>query len=98
MNFDDMMKVLKLSYLKDLESKLNALTKFQGKSEEKHEALRVFFHQLKGSGSTYGMPKISKIGKKYEDKLKSNTFSKKDFFNSKSELEKILKNHLIIKN
>jgi chemotaxis protein histidine kinase CheA len=94
MSFDDMMKSLKINYLKDLESRINSLPEFHGKIEEKHEEIRTFFHQLKGSGATYGVPKISEIGKNYEEKIKSKTFSNEDLSASKSELEEVLKSHL----
>lgn len=94
MSFDDMMKDLRVNYLKDLESRLSTLSEFQGKIDEKREELRTFFHQLKGSGATYGVPKISEVGKNYEDKVKSNTFSEEDLATSKNELEEILKSHL----
>ena len=94
MSFDDMMKNLKMNYLKDLETRLSFLPTFKGQIEAKHEELRTFFHQLKGSGATYGVPKISEIGKLYEDKVKSKTFCEEDLDTSKTELEEILKDHL----
>ena len=67
---------------------------FQGKIKNNHEELRTFFHQLKGSGTTYGVPKISEIGKSYEDKVKTNTLSNEDLITAKNELQEALENHL----
>jgi len=94
MSFDDMMKNLKINYLKDLEVRVNSMPEFKGKIEEKHEELRTFFHQLKGSGATYGVPKISEIGKNFEEKVKAGTFTEEDIGLSQKELEEVLKSHL----
>jgi len=94
MSFDDIMKNLQLNYLKDLESRLSSLDDFKGKIDEREEDLRTFFHQLKGSGASYGIPKVSEVGKNYEDKVKSNAFTDEDLSAAKKELEEVLKTHL----
>lgn len=94
MSFDDMMKNLRVGYLKDLEQKVKTLPEFKGCIESKKEEIRTFFHQLKGSGATYGVPKISEIGKTFEDKIKSDSFTEADLEASQKELEDILKEHL----
>ena len=94
MSFDDIMKNLQLNYLKDLESRLGHLDNFKGKIEENGEELRTFFHQLKGSGASYGIPKVSEVGKNYEDKVKSNVLTDEDLSTAKKELEEVLKTHM----
>ena len=92
MSFDDMIKNLRTGYLKDLKEKVKALPKFKNNIES--EEIRTFFHQLKGSGASYGVPDISKTGEIFEEKLKSKSFTEKDLEAAQKELEEILKSHL----
>ena len=94
MSFNYMLEKLKLNYLKDLNVKVNKLTGFIGHIESKSEEIQTFYHQLKGSGATYGVPEISEIGKKFEDKTKDKSLTDSDIEESKIKLEEVLKAHL----
>ena len=94
MSFNNMLEKLKIKYLKDLNVKVNELTGFIGSIETKHEEIQTFYHQLKGSGATYGVPEISEIGKTFEDKAKDNSLTDSDIKESKTKLESVLKTHL----
>jgi len=94
MSFNDMLEKLKMNYLKDLNVKVNELTDFVGSIESKSDEIQTFYHQLKGSGATYGVPEISEIGKTFEDKAKDKSLTDSDIEESKLKLEDVLKTHL----
>lgn len=64
MNFDDMMKELRVEYLQALPAKVDQLEK--SLDREDIELLREDFHKLKGTGKTYGFPEISELGEVVE--------------------------------
>ena len=89
MSYSDIMAGLKKKYLEDL--KVKAENFFNSSlSLENNEELRTFFHQLKGSGATYGIPEVSEFGKKYEEKVKANEFCKEDLSQAEEELTQII--------
>ena len=92
MSYSDIMAGLKVKYLEDL--KVKAAEFFNNPEVFKNpEEIRTFFHQLKGSGATYGIPEISECAKTYEEKVKTNEFSKEDLIQAEQELTKIIQNH-----
>lgn len=62
---------LQSSYLRGLAAKLDTLNlakrELLSDSEEAAETLRRVAHQLKGSGATYGFPKISEAAESVEE-------------------------------
>lgn len=89
MSYSDIMAGLKKKYLEDLKVKAEDFFKTT-ENIENTEELRTFFHQLKGSGATYGIPAVSEFGKKYEDKVKANEFTLEDFTEAQKELSEII--------
>lgn len=85
MNFDDMMKQMRVKYLADLKTKTEELKTLLENKDTK--GLEDFFHKLKGSGASYGLPQISEYGAKYERKAKENSLTDEDL--EKCELEYI---------
>ena len=88
MNFDEMLKTMRIKYLKDVESKTNELETMVRNKDLK--ALESFFHKLKGSGASYGLPKFSDYGAKFEVKAKNNELSNNDLKNCLSEFKELL--------
>lgn len=92
MSYSDIMAGLKKKYLEDLKVKSEDFFNKPAVLDNLEE-LRTFFHQLKGSGATYGIPEVSEVGKKYEEKVKANDFSKEDLIQAEKEISKIMENH-----
>jgi len=90
MNFDEMLKTMRVKYLKDLESQISELEAMVKNKDFK--ALESFFHKLKGSGASYGLPKFSDYGAKFETKAKNNDLSDEDLKMSVSDFKEILDN------
>ncbi len=57
---EELLKKLQLNYLSDLPNKINELRELikEGCTPE----IADFFHKLKGSGKTYGVPELSELG------------------------------------
>lgn len=89
MNFDDMMKQMKVKYIKELPSKIENLKVLV--EQKNFDDLESFFHKFKGSGSSYGLPEISEYGAKYEQKAKDKSLSEDELGGLVRELEAIYK-------
>ena len=77
MDFEAMMKKMREKYLADLKPKTAELQKMV--DEKDHPALESFFHKLKGSGASYGLPQFTDFGAKYEIKAKNHELTDEDF-------------------
>jgi len=72
-----MMKKMREKYLADLKTKTAELQKMV--DDKDHTALESFFHKLKGSGASYGLPQFTDFGAKYELKAKNQELTEEDF-------------------
>lgn len=74
-NDNDIMRPLRLIYLKELCERQNLLEGYREAlgagtlDEQQHEALRALVHKLSGTGATYGFPQISNAASLLEDLL-----------------------------
>lgn len=89
MSFEDLMKKMRQDYLTNLHSQLEDLQKMTP-PEEHLQSLESFFHKLKGSGASYGLPQISDYGAKYEQSAKEKNFGQIDLEKSIQELQELL--------
>lgn len=64
MSLEDMLKELRHGYLVELDDKVQAITKFL--EDAQIAKMRDSFHNLKGSGTTYGVPEITLIASRLE--------------------------------
>ena len=85
MNFDDMMEKMRVKYLEDTSSKISELQVLAQNKDFK--GLESFFHKLKGSGASYGLPEFSEYGAKYEIKAKNSDLSECELESLASELK-----------
>lgn len=92
MNFDEIMQKMRDEYLKNLESQLVYL-KSMTPTQNHFQNLESFFHKLKGSGASYGVPEVSEIGRAYEEKAKQKIFSEADLDAAYEKLKKIFQKH-----
>ncbi len=65
-----MMKELKKEYIENLPDKISKIENFHNKKDV--DGLLTAFHQLKGTGKTYGVPEVSTLGKIVEFACKKN--------------------------
>jgi len=79
MDFEAMMKQMRQKYLADMKSKASELQAMVDKKDI--ENLESFFHKIKGSGASYGLPAFTEFGAKYEAKAKERDLSDEDFKN-----------------
>lgn len=70
MSFEDMMKKLQAEYVSNIINKVGELQELCEKGDCESE-LENFFHKLKGSGKSYGVPEITTYGEFFEKLLKS---------------------------
>lgn len=89
MNFDDMMKNMRIKYLADLAGQTAELKNLIKSKDLK--GLEGFFHKLKGSGASYGLPQISEYGDKYERKAKEKSLTEDDLTACEAEFKEVLK-------
>lgn len=89
MDFEAMMKEMRRKYLEDLKPQTADLKKMVEQKDFK--GLESFFHKLKGSGASYGLPRFSEYGAKYEHKAKAKELSDEDLQSCQTEFEEILK-------
>ena len=89
MDFEAMMKKMREKYLEDLKSQ-NADLKTMVEQKD-FKALESFFHKLKGSGSSYGLPQISEYGAKYELKAKNQELTDEDLKSCQADFSKLFK-------
>jgi len=85
MNFDEVMKQMREKYLASLKPQLAELKTMV--EQKDHEGLESFFHKLKGSGASYGLPQFSEYGAKYEMKAKNQELSDEDYKNCVKDFE-----------
>jgi len=71
MDFDAMMAELRQEYLADLPGVINNLK--TAHSDANGEEVHRIFHQLKGSGKTYGFDEITELCKIMESSTKDNS-------------------------
>lgn len=88
MSIAELMKQMQEKYIADLKTKPDELVKLVAQNEQ--EILRNFFHKLKGSGSTYGLPQVTDYGRKFEEKLKSGSYSTADLEAAIFELKNLI--------
>ena len=91
MNFDDMMKQMRVKYLEDTTSRISELQALVDKKDFKD--LESFFHKLKGSGASYGLPEFSEFGAKYESRAQNSALSDAELNNAVEELKTLCKAH-----
>ncbi len=91
MNFDDLIKEMKTQYINDLAVKIKEL-KVLLKNKD-FTRLECFFHQLKGSGASYGFPEFSELGAKYEKKIKEKALSDIQINNLSNEFNVLYKKY-----
>ncbi len=93
MNFDDIIKQIKTKYINDLAIKIEKLTVLVENKDFTN--LEKFFHQLKGSGASYGFPEFSEFGAKYEQKIKEKTLTNGEINGLSHEFSALYKKHRI---
>lgn len=91
MNFDDMMKQMRIKYLEEASSKVSELQTLV--DQKNFTGLESFFHKLKGSGASYGLPEFSEFGAKYELKAKNSELSDSELNALVKELEALCDTH-----
>lgn len=89
MNYDEIMKKMRGQYISSLQSQLTEL-KEKTFSEIENEYFLNFYHKLKGSGASYGIPEVSDFGNHYEQLIKKNEFTQNDLEESIKKLEGII--------
>ncbi len=86
-----MMEKMKADYLKDCHQKTTELEKLIRNKD--YIGLESFFHKLKGSGASYGLPEFSEFGSMYEEKIKKQELSKEDLNSTLEEFKALLTSH-----
>lgn len=87
MDFEAMMKQMREKYLADLKPKSEDLKSMV--EQRDHEGLESFFHKLKGSGTSFGLPQFTEYGAKYEMKAKKQELTDEDFETIVPDFEKL---------
>jgi HPt (histidine-containing phosphotransfer) domain-containing protein len=77
MDFEEVMKQMRVKYLADLKPKIEDLKIMAAQKD--YEGLESFFHKLKGSGTSYGLPQFTEYGAKYELKAKKKELTDEDY-------------------
>lgn len=88
MSLEETLKQLQKEYIEDLPNKIETLKTFL--AQDQFDEMINFFHQLKGSGKTYGIADISWLGEQMEHVLKKGSPKKQELVEKAAKvLEKI---------
>ncbi len=93
MSFDNLMKELQESYLKQLPARAEELDNHL--KEKNWKDLKNEFHKIKGSGGTYGLPELSKIAQEAELHLNKKTPDSEYLYNQIQKIKNLITNKFI---